>query len=171
MISLSFTAVIPLTDSNHDLLPLQFAIDPGDNFQWGRDELEETITSRMTILPNKHLHLLSCYLEMVKVALPDWLFEVDNGGKYKSGRGQGHAKGIGSIGKKLKKNLGKLARNGSFKCHSKQYHEEPRQKLANSTSAQPFILAALIHTNQAVPFQNEMVENYLEVCKLNTYLL
>jgi len=33
-----YLAVIPVTDSDHVLLPLQFAVDPGQNFQWGEDE-------------------------------------------------------------------------------------------------------------------------------------
>ena len=34
----SFSAVIPVTDSEHALLPLQFAVDPGPDFRWGEDE-------------------------------------------------------------------------------------------------------------------------------------
>ncbi|KAK8732411.1 hypothetical protein OTU49_007080, partial [Cherax quadricarinatus] len=31
-------AVIPLTDCLHELLPIQFVIDPGEDFVWGRDD-------------------------------------------------------------------------------------------------------------------------------------
>lgn len=36
---LSFvSAVIPLTDSEHKLLPLHFAVDPGKDWEWGKDD-------------------------------------------------------------------------------------------------------------------------------------
>ena len=31
-------AVIPLTDSEHKLLPLHFAVDPGKDWEWGKDD-------------------------------------------------------------------------------------------------------------------------------------
>lgn len=31
-------AVIPLTDSEHKLLALHFAVDPGRDWEWGRDD-------------------------------------------------------------------------------------------------------------------------------------
>lgn len=36
--SLSVTAIIPLTDSEHKLLALHFAVDPGRDWEWGRDD-------------------------------------------------------------------------------------------------------------------------------------
>lgn len=34
----SAPAVIPLTDSEHKLLPLHFAVDPGKDWEWGKDD-------------------------------------------------------------------------------------------------------------------------------------
>lgn len=34
----SVSAVIPLTDSEHKLLPLHFAVDPGKDWEWGKDD-------------------------------------------------------------------------------------------------------------------------------------
>lgn len=34
----SVPAVIPLTDSEHKLLPLHFAVDPGKDWEWGKDD-------------------------------------------------------------------------------------------------------------------------------------
>ena len=41
-----FSVVIPVTDSEHALLPLQFAIDPGPVFRWGEDEFLCDVISR-----------------------------------------------------------------------------------------------------------------------------
>ena len=40
------SVVIPVTDSEHSLLPLQFAVDPGPDFRWGEDEFICDIISR-----------------------------------------------------------------------------------------------------------------------------
>ena len=37
-----FPAVIPLTDSEHKLLSLHFATDPGKDWEWGRDDNDNT---------------------------------------------------------------------------------------------------------------------------------
>ena len=74
--------------------------------------------------PNAQINLLNRFLEIVKVALPDgWhLSAVDGGGSRRSrpsssksnhsGGGGSVAKQFGTFGKKLKKNLGRLARDG-----------------------------------------------------------
>lgn len=38
----SLPAVIPLTDSEHKLLALHFAVDPGRDWEWGRDDNDNT---------------------------------------------------------------------------------------------------------------------------------
>ena len=65
--------MIPLTDSSHALLPLQFATDPGPEFAWNRDEFDSRIVSSLqqTTHPNAQVNLLNRFLEIVKVALPD----------------------------------------------------------------------------------------------------
>lgn len=35
-------AVIPLTDSEHKLLPLHFAVDPGKDWEWGKDDKDHS---------------------------------------------------------------------------------------------------------------------------------
>jgi hypothetical protein len=45
-----FSVVIPVTDSEHALLPLQFAIDPGPVFRWGEDEFLCDVISRQVVV-------------------------------------------------------------------------------------------------------------------------
>ena len=64
---LIFAAVIPLTDSQHKLLPVQFSVDPKEDFVWGRDENFPHITEKLT-LGNKEINsLLKDYLDIVHV--------------------------------------------------------------------------------------------------------
>lgn len=39
-------AVIPLTDSEHKLLPLHFAVDPGKGWEWGKDDNDNVRLAR-----------------------------------------------------------------------------------------------------------------------------
>ncbi|KAL0271634.1 UNVERIFIED_CONTAM: hypothetical protein PYX00_008665 [Menopon gallinae] len=62
-------AVIPLTDSHHKLLPVQFSVDPGEDFVWGRDENLMQITEKLS-LGTKEIHaLLREYLDVVYIPL------------------------------------------------------------------------------------------------------
>lgn len=44
--SLPIIAVIPLTDSEHKLLPVHFAVDPGKDWEWGRDDTDNVKLAR-----------------------------------------------------------------------------------------------------------------------------
>lgn len=46
MLCLSSAAVIPLTDPEHKLLPLHFAVDPGKSWEWGRDDSDNVRLAR-----------------------------------------------------------------------------------------------------------------------------
>lgn len=38
--------VIPLTDSEHKMLPLHFAVDPGKDWEWGKDDTDNVMLAR-----------------------------------------------------------------------------------------------------------------------------
>lgn len=65
-----FLAVIPVTDSDHELLPIQFSVDPGEQFVWGRDENNPHIVSKLTLANQDKLGLLREYLDIVNVLIP-----------------------------------------------------------------------------------------------------
>ena len=270
------TAVIPVTDSDHKLLPLHFSFDPGPDFEW-ENFASTTDPNSMSYNPSynpclgierkesENLDLLKSYLELVKVPLPEWLVDhseppmqqatpsptqppipasnipsnqpqqdinpnltysnqivavaysepnyvVDvNYVEHHNRRNQGCrptyrrsktskqiqsvAKQFGSIGKKLKKNLGNfskgaLSRKGSFRGGKNvnydpgyiqdgsrnQNHWTSDDHLTDSSGrsrqqnqrkivsgSQSFILGAVIHTtNKILPYQNAMVQNYLQ---------
>lgn len=62
-----FPAVIPVTDCCHELLPIQFVIDPGEDFVWGRDDLNEAVIQKLTITTHDKIGLLNEYLDVVQV--------------------------------------------------------------------------------------------------------
>lgn len=46
-LSVPRAAVIPLTDSEHKLLPVHFAVDPGKDWQWGKDDGDNVKLARL----------------------------------------------------------------------------------------------------------------------------
>ncbi|XP_015269944.1 PREDICTED: OTU domain-containing protein 7B, partial [Gekko japonicus] len=63
-------AVIPLTDSDHKLLPVHFAVDPGKDWQWGRDDQENVKLASVTLSLEAKLQLLHAYMNLKWITLP-----------------------------------------------------------------------------------------------------
>jgi len=154
---LIISAVIPLTDSRHSPLPLHFAVDPGPDFRWNCDEYAENTLETLSLPPAESLGLMCAYLEVVRVTLPDAFLEHSPSPAPQNKKG---TKGIGGLGKKIKKNIGKLARSGSLR-RNQQHHDEVDRSQRIVSNAQSFILSAYIHTSRPLPYQTEMVDNYL----------
>lgn len=57
-------AVIPLTDSEHKLLPLHFAVDPGKSWEWGRDDSDNVRLASVILSLEVKLHLLHGYMNV-----------------------------------------------------------------------------------------------------------
>ena len=51
-------AVVPLTDSEHAVLPVQFALDPGPQVDWARDENNPNMLSTLQLADQEKLVLL-----------------------------------------------------------------------------------------------------------------
>ncbi|CAM9123057.1 unnamed protein product [Bubo scandiacus] len=63
-------AVIPLTDSEHKLLPVHFAVDPGREWQWGKDDSDNVKLASVTLSLEAKLHLLHSYMNVKWITLP-----------------------------------------------------------------------------------------------------
>ncbi|KFW78828.1 OTU domain-containing protein 7B, partial [Manacus vitellinus] len=63
-------AVIPLTDSEHKLLPVHFAVDPGKEWQWGKDVPSNVKLASVTLSLEAKLHLLHSYMNVRWITLP-----------------------------------------------------------------------------------------------------
>ncbi|XP_069695244.1 OTU domain-containing protein 7B-like isoform X3 [Periplaneta americana] len=72
-------AVIPVTDSEHELLPIQFSVDPGEQFEWGKDEKNPQIVSKLVLAHRDKLGLLREYLDIVNVSIPPTPKSEENG--------------------------------------------------------------------------------------------
>lgn len=57
-------AVIPLTDSEHKLLPLHFAVDPGKGWEWGKDDSDNVRLASVILSLEVKLHLLHGYMHV-----------------------------------------------------------------------------------------------------------
>ncbi|XP_067090831.1 OTU domain-containing protein 7A [Osmerus mordax] len=63
-------AVIPLTDSEHRLLALHFAVDPGRDWDWGRDDNDNTMLANLILSLEAKLNLLHNYMNVTWIRIP-----------------------------------------------------------------------------------------------------
>uniref|UniRef100_A0A3B3Y9P4 ubiquitinyl hydrolase 1 n=1 Tax=Poecilia mexicana TaxID=48701 RepID=A0A3B3Y9P4_9TELE len=63
-------AVIPLTDSEHKLLALHFAVDPGVDWEWGRDDNDNTKLASLILSLEAKLNLLHNYMNVTWIRIP-----------------------------------------------------------------------------------------------------
>ena len=54
----SLPSVIPLTDNDHAVLTVQFALDPGKQIDWGRDENNPNMLTTLQLADQEKLVLL-----------------------------------------------------------------------------------------------------------------
>ncbi|XP_010122935.1 PREDICTED: OTU domain-containing protein 7A [Chlamydotis macqueenii] len=62
-------AVIPLTDSEHKLLPLHFAVDPGKDWEWGKDDNDNTRLANLILSLEAKLNLLHSYMNVTWIRI------------------------------------------------------------------------------------------------------
>ncbi|KAK1327884.1 hypothetical protein QTO34_012793 [Cnephaeus nilssonii] len=63
-------AVIPLTDSEHKLLPLHFAVDPGKDWEWGKDDGDNARLAHLILSLEAKLNLLHSYMNVTWIRIP-----------------------------------------------------------------------------------------------------
>ncbi|XP_056138146.1 OTU domain-containing protein 7A [Lampris incognitus] len=63
-------AVIPLTDSEHKLLALHFAVDPGRDWEWGRDDNDNAKLADLSFSLEAKLNLLHSYMNVTWIRIP-----------------------------------------------------------------------------------------------------
>ncbi|KAG8144843.1 hypothetical protein E2320_013254 [Naja naja] len=62
-------AVIPLTDSEHKLLPLHFAVDPGKDWEWGTDDSDNIKLANLILSLEAKLNLLHSYMNVTWIRM------------------------------------------------------------------------------------------------------
>ncbi|XP_037039121.1 OTU domain-containing protein 7B-like isoform X2 [Bradysia coprophila] len=190
-------SLIPLVDYENVFLPIQFCIDPGDNFDWKNYDGNE---GNWALSDREHIALLKEYLDIVwpsPLGSPDdEIFEDLTDDEYERRIGEGEfglsdeqhpngtngkskaakqlqsvAKQFGSIGKsmskKIKKNIGSITKIGGGSKSSSK-----KGTLSSAMSTQSFtrqrILCAQLKAKRH-DYQEEMIKNYLE-CAQERYL-
>ncbi|XP_053561358.1 OTU domain-containing protein 7B isoform X2 [Bombina bombina] len=61
---------IPLTDSEHKLLPVHFAVDPGKDWEWGKNDSDNVMLASVTLSLEAKLNLLHNYMTVTWLSLP-----------------------------------------------------------------------------------------------------
>lgn len=182
-------AVIPLTDAENHLLPIQFSIDPGEAFVWGKDDKDSANLKNFVLTERDQINVLKEYLDVVYVSSqlsPGEEYEVDfsedeiekkftepevmadeNDGpifgnnKSKAAKQlQSVAKQFGSIGKSMSKRFKKNI--GSITTKMAKNQKKPLTSGSSSVNiVKSKLLCAELRAKRH-EYQEEMVRNYLE---------
>ncbi|XP_022235619.1 OTU domain-containing protein 7B-like [Limulus polyphemus] len=204
------SAAIPLIDPDHRLLPIQFAVDPGNEVRWGNDENDSWIMAKLTLTERDKLGLLKEYLDITEIPIPcvnrDGIAQmVEDEAAFENGLetlrgGDYHADTVGdvilfhknkaakqlqtvakqfgsigkSMGKKLKKNFGNIARrSNSFKGETGSFSKtssldknrsaicDTQPSGGNFVGNTNTVIAAVLHIDKRHEYQEEMIRNYL----------
>lgn len=184
-------SLIPLVDYENVFLPIQFCIDPGDQFDWKNYDGNE---GNWGLSDREHIALLKEYLDIVwptplgtpddeifddltddeyerrigegEIGLTDEHHPNGTNGKSKAAKQlQSVAKQFGSIGKsmskKIKKNIGSITKIGGGGASK----GSKKGTLSSAMSTQSFtrqrILCAQLKAKRH-DYQEEMIKNYLE---------
>lgn len=62
--------VIPLTDSEHKMLPLHFAVDPGKDWEWGKDDTDNVMLASVALSLEAKLQMMHSYMTVTWLPLP-----------------------------------------------------------------------------------------------------
>ncbi|XP_028984975.1 OTU domain-containing protein 7B isoform X4 [Betta splendens] len=62
--------VIPLTDSEHKMLPLHFAVDPGKDWEWGKHDTDNVMLASVALSLEAKLQMLHSYMTVAWLPLP-----------------------------------------------------------------------------------------------------
>lgn len=63
-------ASVPLVGPNYELLPLQFSVDPREDFVWSSLDDDSSIVEKLTLSMDKKLELLKKYLDVDLIKIP-----------------------------------------------------------------------------------------------------
>ncbi|UYV69841.1 hypothetical protein LAZ67_7000935 [Cordylochernes scorpioides] len=177
-------AAVPLMGPDLKLLPLQFAVDPGPEVQWGGEQPP-------SLTEQDRLGLMKEYLDVIELPLPPEsptptlpppvptptpppppaVPARPSGRLHTVAR---HFSSLGrSMSKKIKKNFGHMVakRTNSFKVGKLEKPQEDKKSATLPTAAtrveppapkKPVVLlAAVIHTEKRHEYQQDMIRNYL----------
>ncbi|KAJ3595953.1 hypothetical protein NHX12_002362 [Muraenolepis orangiensis] len=62
--------IVPLTDSEHKLLALHYAVDPGRDWEWGTDDNDKTKLAKLILSLEAKLNLLHNYMNVTWIRIP-----------------------------------------------------------------------------------------------------
>lgn len=161
-------AFMPLVGPNYELLPIQFSVDPGEDFLWSSLDEDSSTVETLTLSMDKKLELLKKYLDVELIKIPS------EGRKDISEDSKSTVKGD------------KLSDAGSNdggvrpekKVPSKSVEKKEKSWIATQilkVGAMAGVVGGVIHsdiyvarlqTDKKPVYYDKMVENYIESAKL-----
>lgn len=155
-------AAVPLVTPNYDLLPLQFAVDPGEDFLWSSLDSDSGIADKLALSMDKKLNLLKKYLDMECLKLPSSKKDSSEDSKPSSKS----AEVSGDVGNKVEK-----------KSPSKSVEKKEKSWIATQimkVGTMAGVVGSVVHSNVYVAklqtdkkpeYYDKMIENYIQSAK------
>lgn len=164
----SVKASVPLVGPNYDLLPLQFSMDPGEDFVWSDLDGDSSVAENFALSMDKKLELLKKYLHVEIIKIPCTSKKDTSENSKVATKGEKGAEPSGSIADsetKAEKNL------PSKSAEKKSWIATQIMKVGVMAG----VVGSVVHNNLYVAklqtdkkphYYDKMIENYIESAKL-----
>ena len=161
-------ASVPLVGPNYELLPIQFSVDPGEDFLWSSLDDDSSIVEKLTLSMDEKLELLKKYLDVDLIKIPSASKKDTSEDSKSTVKGEESSEaGSNDGGVKPEKKL------SSKSVEKKEKSWIASQILKVGTMAgvvggvvHSDIYVARLQTDKKPLYYDKMVENYIQSAKL-----
>lgn len=161
-------ASVPLVGPNYELLPIQFSVDPGEDFLWSSLDDDSSIVEKLALSMDKKLELLKKYLDVDLVKIPSASKKDTSEDSKSTVKGEKSSEaGSSDGGVKPEKKL------SSKSVEKKEKSWIAAQILKVGTMAgvvggvvHSDIYVAKLQTDKKPEYYDKMMENYIQSAKL-----
>lgn len=161
-------ASVPLVGPNHELLPIQFSVDPGEDFLWSSLDDDSSIVEKLALSMDKKLQLLKKYLDVDLIKIPSASKKDSSEDGKSTAKGEKSSEaGSSDGGVKPEKKL------SSKSVEKKEKSWIATQILKVGTMAgvvggvvHSDIYVAKLQTDKKPEYYDKMIENYIQSAKL-----
>lgn len=165
----SLKASVPLVGPNYELLPIQFSVDPGEDFLWSSLDGDSSIVDDLALSMDKKLALLKKYLNVDLIKIPS-TSKKDSSEDSKSAVKGEKSSEAGSASDSATKPEKKLP-SKSVEKKEKSWIATQIMKVGTMAGVvggvvHSDIYVAKLQTDKKPDYYDEMMENYIESAKL-----
>ena len=162
------SAAVPLVGPNCDLLPVQFSIDPGEEFVWSNLDSDSSIANKLALNMDRKLELLKKYLnvELLKIPSTDKKDAKDESKVVSPIDRSWESSSVNGNGNKYEKKSGPLATEKKEKLWIASHLMKAGNIagfIGNTVHNTSFV--AKLQTDKRPDYYDKMIQNYIQSAK------